>query len=305
MKIHLVGPFRVTIRGHEIPRHAWTGRRCRQLIKLLALSPQGLSVDELIDVLWPDTTPERARLRLYEAASRVRRTVTQAFMVDHNSLYASPETPSAMAARATPDSTNPGSKATGLTVPEFARWPIASCRSGYQLQSSVWVDVMAFHDQVAHLRQLYSHDRRSALDVALRLTPPSPEHVLVEDAYEDWALAARERVHGEVLAVYRMRAQLLVEHERHAEALEALLGVLTLHPICESTARRAMQIASKIDDRGTALAVFERLRDALQTDIGVEPTATTIAVYDHVASGTISAHPVEFHDVPSRLPNKK
>lgn len=283
LKIHLIGPFRVVVQGREIPAKAWTGRRSRSLVKLLALSPPGRSVDELIEILWPDTMPARARSRLYEAASRVRRTLIQARGDVDAARYAPDDTSSAYPPNDGPGSTAPGSE----------RWPIASCRSGYQLAAPVWVDLQNFHEQVAHLRSLYANDRVSALDLALRLTPPPPEHVLVEDAYEDWAASARERVREEALAVYRMRAQLLLERERDTEALETLLQLLALDPICEQTAGRAMKLALNIGDRETALAVFTRLRDTLREEVGVQPARQTMDVYRLIASGTAPARPVE------------
>jgi DNA-binding SARP family transcriptional activator len=53
--ISLLGGFRVTVDGHELPQAAWKRRKARSIVKLLALAPrQTLHREELIEQLWPD-----------------------------------------------------------------------------------------------------------------------------------------------------------------------------------------------------------------------------------------------------------
>lgn len=221
LEIHLFSPFRVIVDGSEVPSSAWHGRIPRLLLKMLALARRGRSTDELMDMLWPDTPPKQARQKLYEAVSRLRRTLT--------------------------DFAKPTAKS-GERAP-FSPWPIETYQSGYRLSPSAWVDVSKFHHDVSLLRQLVVTDRAKAIEAALQLPELGPDDLLVEEPYVDWVLTARERVYEDVLAVQRLKVELLLEQSRERDALDALQHVLTLDPTCEATAGQAMGMAFQLGER--------------------------------------------------------
>lgn len=254
LEIHLFSPFRVIVDGSEVPSSAWHGRIPRLLLKMLALARRGRSADELMDMLWPDTPPKQARQKLYEAVSRLRRTLT--------------------------DFAKPTAKS-GERAP-FSPWPIETYQSGYRLSPSAWVDVSKFHHDVSLLRQLVVTDRAKAIEAALQLPELGPDDLLVEEPYVDWVLTARERVYEDVLAVQRLKVELLLEQSRERDALDALQHVLTLDPTCEATAGQAMGMAFQLGERSRAISIYKRLRTALEEDVGIAPSAALQRLYRQI-----------------------
>jgi DNA-binding SARP family transcriptional activator len=70
----LLGGFRVSVDGRELPAAAWRHRRAAELVKLLLLAPGNrLSTDRAIDALWPDLSPDGGAANLRKAAHHARR----------------------------------------------------------------------------------------------------------------------------------------------------------------------------------------------------------------------------------------
>jgi len=74
--IRLLGGFTVGVGERPIPDDAWRGHKVRALLKLLALAPaQRLARDQLLDLLWPDFTPDAAVSNLYSTLTVARKTL--------------------------------------------------------------------------------------------------------------------------------------------------------------------------------------------------------------------------------------
>jgi DNA-binding SARP family transcriptional activator len=67
IRISLLGPFRIEGVERASPRSA-----CEQLIAYLALHLRGATRDELIEAIWPDQDPHRARQRFWQNVSDAR-----------------------------------------------------------------------------------------------------------------------------------------------------------------------------------------------------------------------------------------
>jgi DNA-binding SARP family transcriptional activator len=71
--VELLGGFRVTVDGREIPGEAWR-RRGADLVKLLALAPgHRLHRDQVIEALWPTLGPDAGGANLRKATHYARR----------------------------------------------------------------------------------------------------------------------------------------------------------------------------------------------------------------------------------------
>jgi len=90
--------------------------------------------------------------------------------------------------------------------------------------------------------------------------------LLPEDAYASWAEQPRERLH-------RLHLRLLREGGLWDEVLAIDAGDETAH-------RGLMQRALDVGDRQAALRQFERLREHLRADLGVGPSAESVAVFE-------------------------
>jgi DNA-binding SARP family transcriptional activator len=74
VEISLLGGFGVTVAGQQTPSRAWSRRSAAALVKILALAPgHRLHREKMMDLLWPDESPERSAPRLHKAAHFARR----------------------------------------------------------------------------------------------------------------------------------------------------------------------------------------------------------------------------------------
>ena len=72
--MRLLGGFEVDVDGVGVPADAWTSRRSRQLVALLALAPgRRMAPEQAMDGLWPELDPRAARANLHKASSLARR----------------------------------------------------------------------------------------------------------------------------------------------------------------------------------------------------------------------------------------
>ncbi len=80
VSIRLLGGFAVAVAGRPIGDDApWGSRKAQALVKLLALAPgHHLTVEQLLDALWPDLEPAAARRAYYQALYLARRALDPA-----------------------------------------------------------------------------------------------------------------------------------------------------------------------------------------------------------------------------------
>lgn len=73
LAIRLLGGFQVRIGSRELPDRVWRLSKARSLLKLLALSPSHrLARDQVVDLLWPDLSPDAAANNLHQTLHGVR-----------------------------------------------------------------------------------------------------------------------------------------------------------------------------------------------------------------------------------------
>lgn len=136
--------------------------------------------------------------------------------------------------------------------------------------------------------------------------------------FEEWLLLARERLHELALRVFQQLADEAVAARDPERALHYMRRLLAHEPWREDSHRLAMGLLASLGRRADALAQYEQCREALATDLGVEPGAETTALYEQIRTRTfaatlsatagrpldppkLSAHPLPSHNLPSPL----
>ncbi|WNM32480.1 BTAD domain-containing putative transcriptional regulator [Streptomyces sp. Li-HN-5-11] len=113
---------------------------------------------------------------------------------------------------------------------------------------------------------------RAALALAEPGLPP-------EDTYEPWALEAAAALESRRTTLRLGLAEALRREHRTAEAIEVLGGLTAQDPLHEPGHRALMRALADAGRRREALAVYERLRDALRGDTGADPDPDTRRLY--------------------------
>jgi predicted ATPase/DNA-binding SARP family transcriptional activator len=101
-------------------------------------------------------------------------------------------------------------------------------------------------------------------------------------AFEEWLLLMRERLLQLALNVLERLADLALAAGRHGDAADAARRQIALDPWRETAYRQLMRALAAGGDRAAALAAYERCRQTLLADLGVEPDPATAALDAHL-----------------------
>lgn len=107
-------------------------------------------------------------------------------------------------------------------------------------------------------------------------------------AFEEWALLQRERLRLLVIdLLYRLAADAL-DRQAYADGITYARRSLVLDNWREEAHRLLMRMLALDGRRSDALSQFETCRRLLAENLGVEPTATTIALYEAIKQDHLS-----------------
>jgi len=259
IRIRLLGRFAVEHDGQEIAFGLFGGRLARRLLRLLALRRGTLVPKDLIaDALWPDNPPADPAGNIEVLVSRIRRAMGDRALVR----------------------TGPG---------------------GYVLADGdcCWVDAEAFLSAVQAGQAALAARPAGALAsfrAALGIWRGEP---LPEDTYADWAQADRRRLWLAYLEALDGAATAALESTGAAAAGEAASWVrqaVAAEPLRESSVLLLVRALAAAGDRAGALAAFDRYRDRLAAETGLDPTPRAHEIRQYVLAG----QPAGGQQAPSR-----
>jgi DNA-binding SARP family transcriptional activator len=253
--VAVLGPFRVTVQGADVPLPAWRSKQARTLVKILA-AHRGRVVtrDRLCDLLWPDDDPARTGHRLSVLLTTVR----------------------------------------GVLDPVKA-WPpdryIAADQRGLRLNlGSVVVDAEMLLRDAAHADALLERGE----SVRAREVLAHVDELYSGDAFaeevEEWADGLREEVRDAWGRSMRRLANLHLREARGPEALGIFARLLTVDPYDEKVHRRLVTSLVRAGRHGEARRAFDRWCQAmLDIDAPVpDPREVDLAVPPDLAKPVLT-----------------
>ncbi|MEX0761018.1 MAG: AAA family ATPase [Dehalococcoidia bacterium] len=111
--------------------------------------------------------------------------------------------------------------------------------------------------------------------------------LLPEDRYEDWAQSRREELRTLYHTLLMELAALYEAAGEITNAIESLSRVVASDPAEEAAQARLMRLYVLSGHRHHALRQYQRLRDVLQREMGVEPQLVTQQVYQEILDGDV------------------
>src|SRR3954469_3685028 len=169
---------------------------------------------------------------------------------------------------------------------------IAGDTVAFRPDASIWVDLIVF-EQCLRDRKSADEDEDEQLRAAVELYRGD----FLEDCYDDWALYERERLREQYLSA--LQRLLAADQGRQAYdlALQSALRLVQADPLREEAHRALMQLYHLLGRTDDALRAFAQCRTLLDTELGVEPEAETLSLYEElralqqhrVGSGTRAA----------------
>lgn len=262
VRVHLLGGFTITLGERSIDASAWHLRKAQSMVKLLALAPgHRLHRDRVLELFWPDLDVEAAANNLHYIMHSARNTLGRLWEVAPSS-----------------SSGHRGRSTTSLHL----RQQILAL----DFQLPLWVDVEAFEADTAAAR----HGTDTELyENAIALYRGD---LLPDDLYEDWASHRREELRTTYLALLLAVAQLYVSQGNHTAAIEAYQRALAADAAHEEAHRQVMRLYALSGQRHQALRQFVRMREALQRELEMPPSAESRGLYDDILAGRLTPEPV-------------
>ncbi len=102
--------------------------------------------------------------------------------------------------------------------------------------------------------------------------------------FDEWLTLQRERLWQVSLQACVLEAARLEQNQQFSEALFWALESIKRDKVAESSYRTVMRLQYLLGDRGAAIQTFGTLEQTLQNELGVRPSATTLALLEEIRS---------------------
>jgi DNA-binding SARP family transcriptional activator len=252
LAIHLLGRFRA--HSDEQPLSGLDGARVQELLCYLLLHrDRVLPRETLAGTLWGDGSTTRSRKQLRQAIWQLQ-------------------------------------SALNAQLPSSAHGLFDVENDWIRLNTGdrVWLDVDIVESAYSTIQRVKGQPLSTACEVTLREAVELYDGDLLEGWYQDWCLFGRERLQTMYLV---MLDKLMVACEATKDYQAGVAygaRALAVDRAREYTHRRLMRLFYLDGDRTGALRQFERCRLSLQEELGVEPAATTNALYEMIRSDRLA-----------------
>jgi predicted ATPase/DNA-binding SARP family transcriptional activator len=125
--------------------------------------------------------------------------------------------------------------------------------------------------------------------------------------FYEWICLKREYFQHRVLDALELLVGYYQRRGEYADATSMARRVLEIDPLREAAQRDLMRLLAVSGQRSAALAQYERCRRVLQEELGIGPETETIALYQRISDGTLSARdlpalPAPILQLPRDLP---
>ncbi len=245
LEIRLLGGFDARLDGRQVT--GFESQKVRGLLAYLALSGgKSVSRERLADLLWAEKGGDAARRNLRQATHNLR---------------------SAFAAAG-------GDGLLSTTYHELRLDP----------EREIWVDVEQF-EQALRRGFTASGPDPYQLTVAARLyNGDLLAGFFIKDSppFEEWLVDEQERLREAAIETYRTLIDVYRARGEHRMGIQYARRLLAVDPLSERAHRDLMELFALTGRRNRALAHFEKLRNLLNDELGVEPLEETTALYQSI-----------------------
>ncbi len=253
LTISLLGSFQVTLDGEPVT--GFTTDKARALLAYLAVeADRPHRRDALAGLLWPDQPQRKARQNLRQALSHLRQAIG-----DRDEA-----TPFLLVSRETVQ---------------------------FNTASDHWLDTAAFTALIEACRDHRHRRLETCLPCMRRMERMATLYrgdflaqffLSDSDLFEEWALLEREWLHRQAVETLSHLAGYYERRGDYEQARHYAWRQVELEPWCEEAHRQLMRLLALDGQRSAALAQYEICRRALTEELGVEPTAETVALYERI-----------------------
>jgi len=252
----LLGGFEVRLGGEPVT--TFRSDKERALLAYLAIESQRPQRrEELAGLLWGDLPEEAALNNLRKALFHLRQVLD-------DSEAATP----CLTVTSKTIQFNPASDQS-LDVAEFAK-VTADAQGHRHRRAETCLPCRAWYERAANL---YKGDLLQGFNL--------PDAI----AFDEWLLVKREQLRQQGLNALQHLSETYMRRGGFGLAQHYARQQVLLEPWREIAHRQLMTVLARSGQRAAALAQYEACRKALQTELGVEPEAATVALYEKIKRG--------------------
>ena len=144
----------------------------------------------------------------------------------------------------------------------------------------LWVDVDEFNQatEVARRAPPGSDEMVDALRTAVSLYTGD----LLEDCYDDWVAAERQRLRDSHVSALRRLTAALGDRGEYAEAVRLARELVRTDPVEEDNHRLLMRLHEAAGDRAAAVRAFHECATVLRRELGIAPGASTLRLHEAI-----------------------
>jgi DNA-binding SARP family transcriptional activator/tetratricopeptide (TPR) repeat protein len=244
LAVHLLGQFMVSL--DDVVVANWPNRRAPALFKYLVTHRQPwVRREQLMEVFWPDSSPEAARNSLNVAVHGLRR-----------ALRAAADLP--------------------VVVLEAGAYRLDP-------RLELWVDMDDFerHVECGHRFEASGEPAAAVAEYELA-TALYQGDFLADDPYEEWPVRSRERLRVVYLDTLDRLSHLHFAQGHYGSCVALCKLIVQRDPCREDAHRRLMRCFSRQGQTHLALRQYQVCADALQAELTVDPDPSTVALRDQI-----------------------
>jgi DNA-binding SARP family transcriptional activator len=238
LRIQTLGHFHVWRQGENL---IWPTQKSKALFQILLIEPGRLvPTDQLMEYLWPDLPPQKAKNNLWVTISHLRRVLEPDLPARARSAY------------------------------------IHKQGEGYRFnsESDYWLDCETFSTNLITSQSVTNLSERIAAWEAARTL--SQGDFMEDEPYAEWVQHARTQWRGRYQQLLTNLAEAYGQNGNFHQAITHCRGILALDSTNESAYRLLMRCHASLGERGAALKAYNEAVQILQDLIGVDPMPDTI-----------------------------
>jgi DNA-binding SARP family transcriptional activator len=246
LRIYLFGKF--CVRRNEQVLDGFDARKMQEFFSYLLLQrDHSLPRETLASLMWPDTTTVQSKKNLRQALWHLQSALgSQNERVKDRIL---------------------------LVEPEWVQ---------LNSQADLWLDVAAFEQVFNLVQKTPGQELDSSQMQLIQDTVQLYQGPLLEGWYQDWCILERERLQSMYLAMLDKLMSYCEAHHDYETSLLYGMRIMCYDRARERTHRRMMRLYYLIGDRAEALRQYERCSAALEAELGVSPSKSTVAIYRQI-----------------------
>jgi LuxR family maltose regulon positive regulatory protein len=246
LHVNTLGGFEVKVDGRILDDTVWSRKQTRLLfLALIALGPDWVKTDRLLEALWPDSGPEAGARTLRVTLHRLRKNLEPKMDSEVGSAYVERQ------------------RGALRLNPELCR-----------------VDVHEFRkllEEAAHRGSAEDpKDAIASLEKAIGLYRGA---FLSNEPYMEWAEEKRHTLSKDYLYTLMRAAKLEEKQGKIALAMANYQRVIQEDPVNEPAYQNLMRLQSELGLLGEVKRTYQTCRQNLQSHLGAEPGWSTVSVY--------------------------